>query len=73
MADPLVVMDDGRARRIGRLLGLRMTGSIGVLARSVREGIICRLSPLLDQLESLGFTLSTEARAAALSLVGEGF
>ena len=73
MADPLVVIDDGKARRIGRLLGLRMSGSIGVLARGVREGIIFSLSPLLDQLDSLGFRLSTEARTAALRLVGEGF
>lgn len=67
----LLIIDDGQARRIGRLLGLTMTGTVGVLARAKREGLIPHLAPLLNQLERLGFRLSTEARAAALELVGE--
>ncbi|MGH8068092.1 MAG: DUF3368 domain-containing protein [Candidatus Entotheonellia bacterium] len=49
-----------------------MTGTVGVLARAKREGLIPQLTPLLNQLERLGFRLSTETRAAALELVGEG-
>jgi predicted nucleic acid-binding protein len=73
IANSLVILDDGRARRIGRLLGLRMTGTVGILARGTREGLIPRLLPMLDRLESLGFRLSREVKAAALRLVGEGF
>jgi uncharacterized protein len=68
----LRIIDDGKARRIGRLHGLTMTGTVGVLARAKREGLIPQLAPVLNQLERLGFRLSTEARAAALELVGEG-
>jgi uncharacterized protein len=46
----LLIMDDGRARRIGRLLGLTMTGTVGVLARAKREGLIPQLAPMLAQL-----------------------
>ena len=73
VANSLVILDDGRARRIGRTLGLKMTGTVGILARGTREGLIPRLLPMLDCLESLGFRLSSEAKAAALRLVGEGF
>lgn len=72
IADSLVTMDDGRGRRIGRLFGLKMTGTVGTLARSVRDGRIVQLAPMLDRLQSLGFRLSAEAKATALHLVGEG-
>jgi predicted nucleic acid-binding protein len=67
----LLIIDDGQARRVGRLLELTMTGTVGVLTRAKCEGLIPRLRLLLNKLEGLGFRLSTEARAAALELVGE--
>lgn len=67
----LVLIDDGRARRIGRRLGIRMTGTVGVLVRATREGHISLLTPILDQLAELGFRLSEEARAMALRHTGE--
>jgi len=67
----LLLLDDGRARRFGRLLGLRMTGTVGVLARATREGLVPRLAPLLDRLDALGFRLSAQARTMALGLAGE--
>ena len=71
-SDAMVLMDDGRARRVGQRLGIRMTGTVGVLVRATREGIISQLSPVLDQLAVLGFRLSDKARAIALGHVGEG-
>jgi predicted nucleic acid-binding protein len=70
--DSLLIMDDGLARRVGRLLGLTMTGTVSILARAKREGLIPQLAPMLEQLEDLGFRLSVEAKATALRLVGEG-
>jgi predicted nucleic acid-binding protein len=43
-----------------------MTGTVGVLARARREGLVPRLAPLLDRLDTLGFRLSARARATAL-------
>ena len=71
VSDAMVLMDDGRARRVGQRLGIRMTGTVGVLVRAMREGIISQLSPVLDQLAELGFRLSGEARTIALRAVGE--
>jgi predicted nucleic acid-binding protein len=67
----LLLLDDGHARRFGQLLGLRMTGTVGVLARARREGLVLRLAPLLDCLDALGFRLSAQARAMALRLLEE--
>ena len=64
--DALVLIDDGRARRIGQRLGIRMTGTVGILVRATRERLIPQLAPVLDQLAVLGFRLSEEARTAAL-------
>ena len=58
----LLIMDDGRARRIGRLLGLTMTGTVGSLARAKREDLIPKLTKMLDQLEHLGFGLVWKQR-----------
>jgi predicted nucleic acid-binding protein len=66
-----LLLDDGRARRFGQLLGVRLTGTVGVLARAKREGLVPRLAPLLDRLDALGFRLSAQARGMALTLVGE--
>ena len=71
VSDAMVLMDDGRARRVGQRLGIRMTGTVGVLVRATREGILSQLSPVLDQLAELGFRLSGEARTIALRAVGE--
>jgi uncharacterized protein len=71
--DALVLMDDGQARRVGRLLGLTMTGTVEILARATREGLLPQLAPMLDRLAALGFRLSAEARATALRLVGESW
>ena len=71
--DALVLMDDGQARRMDRLLGPTMTGTVGILARATREGLLPQLAPMLDHLAALGFRLSAEARATALRLVGEGW
>jgi len=54
----LLLMDDGRGRRFGQLLGLRMTGTVGVLTPAKQEGIVSRLAPLLDHLDTLGVRLS---------------
>lgn len=73
MTDALVLMDDGRARRIGQRLGIHLTGTVGILARATHAGIIPQLTPVLDQLAVLGFRLSVAARMVALQHVGEPY
>ena len=67
----LVVIDDGLARRYARALGLRLTGTLGVLLRAKREGLLPELAPVLSQLDSLRFRLDPGTRQAVLKLAGE--
>jgi len=70
-ADPLVIFDDMLARRMARSLGIRLTGTLGLLLDAKRAGLIPTVSPLLDRLQSLRFRLAPHTRAAVLDLAGE--
>lgn len=67
----ILILDDARARAYARRFGLRVTGTLGVLARGVREGSLARLAPELDRLESLGFRMTQDLRRLLLEQVGE--
>ena len=67
----LLLLDDGLARRHARLLGLRISGTLGVLLRAKQEGLIPSVGPRVAELERLGFRLAAETREAVLRLAGE--
>jgi uncharacterized protein len=69
--DAVVVMDDTLARRVAETLGLRLTGTLGLLLDAKRAGQIAMISPLLDQLQVLRFRLASHTRTAVLKLAGE--
>lgn len=67
----VVILDDGLARRHARRLGLRLTGTLGLLLDAKSAGFIDTVSPLLDALQSLRFRLDPKAREAVLRKAGE--
>jgi uncharacterized protein len=67
----VAILDDALARQHGRLLRLRLTGTLGVLLRAKREGAISALRPLLDRLSELRFRVAPDVRAEVLRLAGE--
>lgn len=66
-----VVLDDALARRVAVALGLRFTGTLGLLLDAKRAGLIPAVAPLLDQLRALRFRMAPHTRAAVLKLAGE--
>lgn len=70
-SDPLVILDDGLARRHAKLLEIPCTGTIGVLLKAKEKSLLLRIQPIIDQLAGLGFRLSPATRKAALDLAGE--
>lgn len=70
--EAMVVLDDGLARRVAQTLGLRLTGTLGLLLDDKRAGLVPAVRPLLDQLQALRFRLAPHTRAAVLRLAGEG-
>lgn len=66
-----VVLDDALARQLAEMLGLRLTGTIGLLLDAKAAGLAPALTPVLDQLQALRFRLAPHTRAAVLKLAGE--
>lgn len=67
----LAVLDDRRARRYARLLGVRLTGTLGILLKAKHAGKLAALHPVMEQLEKLGFRFHHDTRNAILKLAGE--
>lgn len=68
---PRIVLDDAKARRRAREIGLRVTGTVGLLVRAKDAGHVEQVRPLLDALQKTGFHLSEDLYERALRLAGE--
>lgn len=68
----MLLLDDGHARRYATMLGLTFTGTLGVLLRAKKRGLLQEVRPELDRLQALGFRAAAEVRESVLRLAGEG-
>lgn len=71
LGDVLAVLDDKKARRIAQQVGLKLIGTVGLLLRAKRRGIITEVKPVLDALEAVDFRISAALYAEALRLAQE--
>lgn len=62
----LVLLDDNKARATAEFMGLNITGTIGMLSKAQKKGLISDLRPLLDELRARGFRLSDKVYAEIL-------
>jgi len=67
----LAILDDQRARAAARAMGVRLTGTLGVLLRAKHEGVLASVSSALDTLEQSGFHMSLQLTARVRQLAGE--
>jgi len=56
--DPVVILDDALARRHAEVLRIALTGTLGIFLDAKRRGLVPALTPLVDDLQRLGFRLS---------------
>ena len=68
---PLVIIDDLMAREQAQALGLRCTGTLGVVLRAKRERRVPAVAPVLAQLQAEGFRIAPATLAEVLRLAGE--
>lgn len=67
----LLLTDDGKARRVAKQLGLTVQGSLGVLARAKRKGLIDSVKPWTSRLQDSGYRISKSAVEEFLRRLGE--
>lgn len=68
---PLVCIDELAGRRVARLNGLQVTGSLGILLKLKTQNHIPAIAPLIERMRAQGIWLSAELRAHALQLANE--
>lgn len=66
-----VVIDETAGRRVARLNGLAVTGSIGILLRAKNEGRPFSMREAIDRMQTRGIWLSDRVIAFALTQAGE--
>lgn len=66
-----VSIDEAAGRRIARLNGLALTGSIGILLRAKKEGFPFSIADALTRMQSQGIWLSKNVVQFALEEAGE--
>lgn len=66
-----VAIDEKAGRRVARLHGLKVTGSLGILVRAKKEGLLAGLDQSIRRMRSQGIWLSEDLIRQALAEVGE--
>lgn len=64
--DSTVILDDYKARKIAKQLGIIYTGTIGVIIKAKLKEIIPSIKPLLEKIKQTDFRLSSEIELLAL-------
>ena len=67
----LCIIDDHVARNYAKFLGLTVTGTLGLLVRSKREGLVEDVTSLMDTLAHNGIYISTKLYADIRRIAGE--
>lgn len=65
------VLDDREARRCAASIEVPVIGTLGIVLRAKRKGLISEARPVLDQLREVGLYVSTDLLEQALHYLGE--
>ncbi|MEB2782732.1 DUF3368 domain-containing protein [Algoriphagus persicinus] len=66
-----LILDDLKGRKIAKLLKLKFTGTLGILAKAKNEGHIPFLKPVIDKLLETNFRVSDRLIEELLKKYGE--
>lgn len=68
---PAVCIDEWRGRRAAVSVGLRVTGSLGLLGRAKRVGMIPKVRPWVEKMATAGVYFHADLLKEFLSAMGE--
>jgi len=71
VSDCTLLLDDARARKIAQRLNIKQIGTIGLLLRAKRRGIIKSIGPHIDALLGNGIYIRKDLIVAVLREAGE--
>jgi predicted nucleic acid-binding protein len=71
LGDVLLILDDKKARRVAQQIDLKVIGTVGMLLRGKRQGVITEIKPLISALLQADFRISAAIVQEALRLSGE--
>ena len=67
----LVIIDDNAAKSTAKFLGLNVTGTLGVLLKAKKKGLIKDIKPILNNIKEHGFYISDNLEKLVLELSEE--
>ncbi len=68
---PVVILDERKARRVAAMMGLRVTGTLGVLLLAKQSGMLPSMRIAIQALREHGIRLAEALAARAISAAGE--
>ncbi len=71
MEEPLLLLDDLKARKLARKLNLKFTGSLGVINKAKQIGAIDKVKPIVNKILSTDFRISKQIIHELLRLNNE--
>ena len=66
-----ILLDERKGRRIAKSLGVRVEGSLGLLVRAKRRGLVSSVRELIKRMLLRGYYLSRELIEEVLRMAGE--
>lgn len=69
--DPVMILDDLKARKLAKQLDLKYTGLLGILLKAKQQNIIASVSDILAQFRQVNFRFSEKLETEVLKLAGE--
>lgn len=67
----LLIMDDLKGRKFAEKLGLKITGTLGILIIAKRQSLISSVKPALEKIKESDFRFSKNLEKSLLRLSGE--
>lgn len=66
-----VIIDEAKGRKIAKLHGLDVIGSLGVLLIAKKKGLISGIKEYIEQMEQYGIRIGSDLKKQVLQMAGE--
>lgn len=67
----ILILDDIKARKIAQQLGIKISGTLGIILSAKKLGVISLVKPIIDKIKKTNFYISENLEAEILYLSGE--